>query len=358
MPPTRAMTFALYNLLAQQLRDGIDDIPYPGESWLSNCWGGEYYHPPELVEPYRLEYHDFEYLKAAALTLDNELDFDDANEVSYAHEQLYSETVKATEWKQCSDLYAYAYQAASIPAYCYNQCTENQDNGVRGPAFEARDARDAALSARLDWQHAIEYGDTQENIDALESIANSKAATHRSLSRSIWGHHPAYKNIWNFVPNSSGQAIGFRFNQHYKPSSGHHTRWYQFVDDNMTVQVWWKHDNHCDTPGWGIGTSRPPYDPVGDVLGTTNHYEFESAPDGGYILTTELPLFRADTEWYWCVGLDGPDEPCTCLNCIPPEYTEGPVPCCSDKVAGRSTFTWVKYRRGGFGIDTEPWCAS
>jgi len=141
--PTIRWTLDTYNSLIDQLNTA-GNTSTTGNTCLNNLWETL----DTVTSPRRISIKDMEHLKAGALTLDNTLDFEAANAVNWAHDDLYSQTVNATEWKQCDVQSQLDYASATIPP-----CTDTEyfpvdvlDNTLTGPIFEAIDARDDAVA--------------------------------------------------------------------------------------------------------------------------------------------------------------------------------------------------------------------
>jgi len=241
MPPTRKIDLATYNFLAQRLND-IGNSGY-GAAWGSTCSSSMWDTVPLLTSPARLAKNEFEILKAAALTLDNTLNYDTANSVDWAHEQLYTVTMQADAWKQCVGP---DNQFLTDKIFSVSECPDIEFPGgcyynALGPLAAEESARIAASAARTAWIAAV---NTNTDVAYYSANYDAAAVSQQNLARSIYNKWPGYVSLWNYIPVNTGYTfpVPVRFYQTYNFGGGGHLRDYVGAERQMFLHWSWYYD--------------------------------------------------------------------------------------------------------------------
>lgn len=318
--PTRAITVELYNELVQQL-NVAGNTPPPEDPYNALCFDNFWINLEEVEPLRRLRKDDFEYLKAGALTLDNTLDYDAANGVAWVHDDLYTETIKATAWQQCQEWSQVHFSGGTFPYFCVDCDSTGMD--FRGPVEAAYAASTDALGYLAAWEAIIENGGTPTEIAAAEALANSKASIAQSLSKSVYNFRDTrYRNIWNYVPSNAGSATEYKFYQWYDSiEPDEHYRFYIFAPSYNKCHLYYTYYDSCSVAYYVLQ-----YSVGGDESWYQfNNYSFKSAPDGTFIFQGHLPMIKLYAERQY-------------------ENDEGdcydPLWCQPDYKAGRGTLIW------------------
>jgi len=241
MPPTRKMDLATYNFLAQRLNDIGNSGG--GAAWAYTCSSSMWEDLDILVSPARLNKQAFEYLKAGALTLDNTLDYDTANSVDWAHDDLYTETMKADAWKDCVGI---DLQYLTDKILGVSECPDIEFPGgcfynPQGPVAAEEAARATVAAARTAWINAV---NTNTDLAFYSANFDSAAASQQTLARQLYNKWPGYVSLWNWIPSNTGYTfpVPNRFYQTYNPGGGGHLRDYIGAERQLFLHWAWYYD--------------------------------------------------------------------------------------------------------------------